>query len=244
MYPDYDKHLLFIGPPFGNYTSYIPFLPYTLSVRGSFTLYEREGKWLQIFKTLRYMSSLNGWVNKIGLRNPGIDYAIKTYKKGEIISIAILEDKEIKLIVNKIPKDMDIELNVSCPNTDKHMINDGLSSFLNKDREWCIIKLPPTGYEEDLERYYNEGFRQFHISNTLPIEYGGLSGPSLIPYTEHNISYIRSKYKDSLIIAGGGIRSLDTIKSYKKLGADHFSVSTVCFNPILFLELYYDFINY
>ena len=37
-----------------------------------------------------------------------------------------MEKNEIKPILNNIPEDMDIELNVSCPNTDKHMINDGL----------------------------------------------------------------------------------------------------------------------
>ena len=38
---------------------------------------------------------------------------------------------------------MNIELNVSCPNLDKKMINEGLSSFLNDNRKWCIIKLSP-----------------------------------------------------------------------------------------------------
>ena len=75
--------ILFISPPFGNYFT---FLPNTIPIRGSFTLKERKGKWMQILKTLRYIPLLNGWVNKIGLRNPGIDYAIRTYKKGEIIS--------------------------------------------------------------------------------------------------------------------------------------------------------------
>ena len=69
--------MLFISPPFGNYIN----LPNTTPIRGSFTLKERKGKWKQIFKTLRYIPHFNGWVNKIGLRNPGIDYAIKTYKK-------------------------------------------------------------------------------------------------------------------------------------------------------------------
>lgn len=231
--------MLFISPPFGNYIN----LPKTTSIRGSFTLYERPGKWSQIFKTLRYIPHLNGWVNKIGLRNPGIDYAIKTYKQGEIISIAIMEEKEIKPIVEKIPEDMDIELNVSCPNTDKHMINKGLKVFLNKKRKWCIIKLPPLHYQEDFDRYYNEGFRQFHISNTLPTKYGGLSGPMIKPYTERNIDYIRKFYPKCVIIAGGGIRSMKDIRDYKFHGATHFSISSLCFNPISFLKFYWDFTN-
>ena len=64
--------MIFISPPFGNYIH----LPNTIPIRGSFTLNERPGKWGQILKTLRYIPGM-GWVNKIGLRNPGIDYAIK-----------------------------------------------------------------------------------------------------------------------------------------------------------------------
>ena len=231
------NHYLFISPPFSNYI----YLPNTIPIRGSFTLYERKGKWSQILKTLRYIPSLNGWVNKIGLRNNGIDYAIKTYKKGEIISIAILNKKEIELILKKIPNDMDIELNVSCPNAEKKMIHKGLKSFMNNERKWCIIKLSPINFEKDLDNYYNDGFRQFHISNTLPVKYGGLSGPSLIPYNINNIKYIKSKYKNTIIIAGGGIRYIEDIYKYKNVGANHFSISSVCFNPYLLTKLYLNY---
>ena len=97
--------MLFISPPFGNYIN----LPNTISIRGSFTLNERPGKWMQILKTLRYIPG-TGWINKIGLRNPGLDYAVNTYKKGEIISIAIMKKNEIPWILKKLPEDMDIEL--------------------------------------------------------------------------------------------------------------------------------------
>jgi dihydroorotate dehydrogenase len=88
----------------------------------------------------------SGWVNKIGLRNKGIDYAIKTYKKGEIISIAILHQEDIDKLLRKVPEDMDIELNVSCPNTEKSVVENGLSQFINDKRSWCIIKLSPVCY--------------------------------------------------------------------------------------------------
>ena len=231
------KSILFISPPFGNYIN----LENTKPIRGSFTLNKRPGKWMQILKTLRYNTILGGWVNKIGLRNPGIDYAIKTYKKGEIISIAILDEKEIKPIEENIPKDMDIELNVSCPNTDKHMINKGLKIFLNPKREWCIIKLPPVHFHDDLDRYYKEGFRQFHLSNTLPVKEGGLSGPHLKTYSKRNIIYINKNYPNCTVIAGGGIRTLKDIADYKNLGAHHFSVSSLCFNPIMFGAFYFKY---
>ena len=228
--------MLFISPPFGNYIN----LPKSTPIRGSFTLNERKGKWIQILKTLRYIPGM-GWVNRIGLRNPGIDYAIKTYQKGEIISIAIMNKWEIEPILKKIPEDMDIELNVSCPNTDKHMISNGLKPFLNKKRNWCIIKLSPLESSLSIDRYYKEGFRQFHASNTLPTENGGLSGKKIKPYTKSTINYIKTMWNDTIIIAGGGIRTMKDIEEYKKAGADHFSVSSLCFNPIAFLKFYNEF---
>lgn len=229
--------MLFINPPFGNYLN----IQNTIPIRGSFTLYERKGLIVNIFKSLRYSPFCGGWVNKIGLRNRGIDYAVETYKKGEIISVAILEEGDINPLLEKIPEDMDIELNVSCPNTEKHLVRDGLSLFINDKRDWCIVKLSPVCETKLIDTYYKEGFRQFHCSNTLPVKYGGLSGPSLIPYTSKLVKYIKKTYPDTVVIAGGGVRSVEQAEKYKKLGADHISVSTLFFNPILswnFLQKY------
>ena len=228
--------MLFISPPFGNYID----LPKSISIKGSFTLNERKGKWSQIFKTLRYLPGL-GWVNKIGLRNPGIDYAIKNYEKGDIVSIAIMNKSEIKPLLKKIPDDMDIELNVSCPNTDKHMISDGLKPFLNSKRNWCIVKLSPLEKCITIQNLYDDGFRQFHASNTLPTERGGLSGKMIKPHTISTIKYIKNTWNDTVIIAGGGIRTMKDVEEYRKAGADHFSVSSLCFNPIAFLNFYIEF---
>ena len=231
--------MLFISPPFGTYID----LPKTISVKGSFTLNERKGKWSQIFKTLRYIPGL-GWVNKIGLRNPGIDYAIENYEKGTIVSVAIMNKWEIKPLLKKIPDDMDIELNVSCPNTKKDLIADGLTPFINKKRNWCIIKLSPTVPSYNIDKFYENGFRQFHASNTLPHpKHGGISGQKIKPYTLGLIRYIKGQYKDTIVIAGGGIRTMKDVEEYRKAGADHFSVSSLCFNPIAFLKFYNEFSN-
>tara|TARA_B100000282_G_scaffold296832_1_gene280355 strand:- start:1495 stop:2187 length:693 start_codon:yes stop_codon:yes gene_type:complete len=230
--------MIFISPPFGNYFN----LPKTIPIRGSFTLNERPGKWSQIFKTLRYVPYL-GWVNKIGLRNPGIDYAINTYKKGEIISIAIMDKSEIKPILDKIPEDMDIELNVSCPNTEESMVKEGLKPFLNNKRNWCIIKLSPTETCYNINCFYEMGFRQFHASNTLPSKRGGVSGEILKPYTMSTIRYLKNNFPDAVVIAGGGIYDFETLKDYEKKGADHFSISTIFFNPfktvLFFSNIYF-----
>lgn len=92
----------------------------------------------QIIKTLNYDFNNKGWVNKIGLRNKGIDWAIKKYKfdKESIISIDIMDYK-------KILKNMDLELNIICPNVKNNLIHDDLYKLLNKEREWCSIKLSP-----------------------------------------------------------------------------------------------------
>tara|TARA_Y100000992_G_scaffold302535_1_gene277166 strand:- start:5335 stop:6033 length:699 start_codon:yes stop_codon:yes gene_type:complete len=231
--------MIFINPPFSNYFSFEK----TISIKGSYTLEPRTGLIMQVLRTLRYSFQHNGWINKIGLRNPGIEYAIKNYKKNSIVSVAILNKEDIPKLIKKIPDDMNIELNISCPNAEKKMITEGIENFLNKKRTWCIIKLSPTTDMELVDNYYKQGFRQFHCSNTYPTPTGGLSGKFLIPYSTKLISNIKSKYSDTTVIGGGGITSKKEIELYKKAGADHFSVSTLFFNPYKFYKFYDAFIR-
>jgi dihydroorotate dehydrogenase len=233
--------VLFISPPFGNYIN----LPNTISIRGSFTLEPREGLLKQIILTFRYSFIHEGWINKIGLRNRGLDYALKKYNnKNYIISIAILKNEEIPIILKKIPEELNIELNISCPNIDKKLIDNNISVFINNKRKWMILKLSPLSSIELVDKYYKLGFRQFHISNTLPIgNKGGLSGCKLMKFNENLIKSINSKYKDCEIIGGGGIRCIDDVYKYKSWGAMHFSVSTLILNPIKFIKFYRTFIN-
>ena len=125
----------------------------------------------------------------------------------------------------------------------KKMVSEGISKFINPKRKWCIIKISPSATNFDIDNYYNMGFRQFHCCNTIPVTNGGLSGPALIPYTSEKIIYLKSKYNDVSVIAGGGIRYINDIYHYKSIGANHFSVSTLLFNPLLFASFMYDFIN-
>ena len=231
--------MFFISPPFSNYLQ----LPNTISIQGSFTLEPRSGLFLQILKTLRYSFEYKGWVNKIGLRNKGIDWALKNVPEKDIISIAIMNENDIQKLNNKIPSNRNIEINVSCPNINKSLISDGLKPFLNKERKWCIIKLSPKTENKEIDKFYKSGFRQFHCCNTIPVKEGGLSGPSLRPYTNEKIEYIKNKYPDSEIISGGGIQSWNDVECYKRIGASHFSASTIFFNPYKALQLYYKYTN-
>lgn len=231
---------LIISPPFGNYIE----LPKCSSVKGSFTLNPREGLFKQIIKTLRYSFEKKGWINKIGLKNKGIKWAVDEYKDtNNIISIAIMEENEIEEFIKIIPNSMNLELNISCPNTDEHLINKNLDKFLNEKREWCSIKLSPYTDMDLIDEYYKLGFRKFHCCNTIPIKEGGLSGISLIPYTSKLTKQIKDKYPDCEVISGGGIRDIETLKNYKNKGASYYSISTLLFNPILFGLFYYDYYN-
>lgn len=228
---------IFISPPFGNYF----YFKNTISIKGTYTLEPRPGAITQILKTLRYSREHKGWINKIGLRNIGIKEGLKKYNyNNDIISIGILEDNEINNFNTIIPKDINLELNISCPNLDKSLIQKDIDKFLNKNRKWCIIKLSPLTTKKEIDMYYSKGFRQFHCCNTLPVKKGGLSGHCLIPYVANMIHYIKHNYKDTVVIAGGGIASFDTINFYKSLGADYFSLSSVMFNPFnFFFKSYY-----
>ncbi len=239
--------MLFISPPFGNYIN----LPYTKSIKGSFTLEKRDGLFLQILKTLRYSFEYGGWKNKIGLRNKGIDWAINKYQEDKylnfyqkpIISIAILDESEIDKFLQKIPDNMDLEINISCPNIEYSLVCNNIYKFLNPKRNWCSIKLSPTTDMKLIDKYYQQGFRKFHCSNTFPTPSGGISGSYLIPYTTNLIKSIKNKYPDTEIIAGGGIRNMNIIEKYKKIGANHFSVSTLVFNPLQFGVFYFNWLK-
>ena len=231
---------LFINPPFSNYIS---FLPCTYPIMGSFTLFPRSGL-LSRLKTIHYSHKYKGWINKMGLRNNGIDWAVKNHPN-KIISIAILNYSDIKQLLTKIPNNTNLEINVSCPNTDHDMVNTGIQQFLNEDRKHCSLKCSPFTTFEEIDNYYKSGFRTFHFSNTLPHPLGGLSGISLVLYTTKLTKYTKDKYgNDVTIIAGGGIRDMNQVFKYKDAGCDHVAVSTLCFNPFMFIIFYTKFMYY
>jgi len=230
--------MLFISPPFGNYIH----LPQTKSIKGSYTLEPRDGLILQILRTLRFSFDKKGWINKIGLRNKGLQYGIDNYNhETDILSIAIMNESEIKPILKMLPENTNIELNVSCPNINKQLNDKGIGQFLNPQRDWCIVKLSPLTNNYTIKKYYSIGFRQFHCCNTLPIVNGGLSGPTLIPYVTEMIKNI-NKYPNTIVIAGGVIQNIQTLNSYKNIGVTNFSVSSLFFHPIksaIFFNDYY-----
>jgi dihydroorotate dehydrogenase len=257
--------MLFISPPFGNYFNFTN-NPNVLPIKGSFTLYSRPAnatyfEYLgslcgQFIRTFRYNFKHGGWVNKIGLRNRGIAYALNTYYKPckeqqipqkNIISVAIMDEMEIEELNQIIPRDCNIELNVSCPNVNKPddyktSVYQKLHLFVDEHRKWCIVKVSLKDKMEHIDAIVNAGITQIHTTNTWPMEdgSGGLSGPFLRERNMPFIRQIRQKYPDLIIIGGGGIRDIDNVEEYEEAGANHFAISTVIFNPILFYYLYRD----
>lgn len=249
-----NDNILFISPPFGNYfpewlTNKI-FNIQTYSITGSFTLEPRDGLFSQIIKTLRYTDNYKypGWVNKIGFRNKGIDWGLEKYynKENNILSIGVIDSNDIQSLAKIIPDDANIEVNVSCPNVDKSfkkISETDVNQFLNSKRQWCIIKLPPTISFSEIDYLYNHGWRQFHCSNTVPVDMGGLSGKSVKSHSLNLSHYISTYYPDATVIAGGGIETIQDVQDYTAAGANHFSVSTLLFNPLRFINFLNDLSN-
>ena len=220
--------MYFIAAPFGNYLKFKD----AISVTGSWTLTPRPGRFKQILKTLRF--SRSGWINRIGLRNPGIEVGIRKHKHNEVLSIAPIKYVDNLNLHKLVPPNISVEINISCPNIthidDRYCLND-INLWIEDKREWCICKIPPVFSEYKIDHIIDQGFTQIHASNTIPTVKGGLSGRAIIPHTLRILKYIKTKYPSVTVIAGGGIYSNDEINMYKDSGADHFSLGTVCFTP-------------
>ncbi len=200
----------FIAAPFGNYIK----TKNTISVSGSWTVEKRTGRIIQIVKTLRYTK--RGWVNKIGLRNPGITIGLPKHKENEVFSIAGIEKEDWRIFAEKIPEDFNVEVNMSCPNIDEHHI-EGIENFNPSTREWFIGKISPLTTFEELDSYINSfKFKQIHACF---------------------VKHIKENYPEIEVIAGGGIDSIKDVEYYKEIGADHVSFGTVCFNPLKLRKL-------
>ncbi len=221
-----DKTKIYISAPFGNYVR----PKNTTPVLGTFTLNRRTGLFIQIAKTLRYSFRDKCWYNALGLRNPGINTGIKRYKPDTILSIAAIAPTDWELLEKKIPKNIPLELNISCPNI-AHF-NDytkDIGCFLARNP---IIKLSPNMSLSDIDSLIDQGFSKFHAVNTLKTSKGARSGKILKEYSTKFITHIKNIDENNSVIAGGGITCIEDINYYKDIGADGYSLGTICFNLI------------
>ena len=221
----------FIAAPFGNYIK----PKGTIPVTGTYTLYPRGNRLWSVLGTLRYSRSLGGWTNRLQLPNPGVKVGLDRQIRGEVLSIAEVQRGDFKELVQIIPVNQSVELNLSCPNLGNALPWDSARVFTQTNvRKWCIAKLSPLTTPEQLSYLIDDlGFTQLHFSNTLPWRgAGGLSGHVLRPYTLELIRLVRENWGDAVtIIAGGGVSDFGAVYEYLNEGANHVSLGSVCFNP-------------
>ncbi|MEM9789286.1 MAG: hypothetical protein AAF842_02655 [Planctomycetota bacterium] len=241
-----------ISAPFGNYIQPAGTTP-TL---GTFTRHARSGRVWRILKTVRYYPRLGAWVNKIGLRNPGIDWlnaraaggrkpiagrlvSVHGFSPGDwrdlLETAAAMRDPDGQAMLG-------VELNLSCPNVGhaaadvpawRELFNVATDA-LGPVGVGLIAKLPPVRYEAMAETAWAAGVRCFHACNTLPVPGGGLSGTPLMPLSLRCIVWLRETLgDDAQLIAGGGISKPEHVDAYRDASADHFALGTVCMDPRL-----------
>ena len=226
---------IILSPPFSNI---YPNIKGTTKIVGTYTLHQRKGMH-RVLTTLR--KTKFGWLNKVGLRNPGIK---KFSKKNSIVSIALENTNEwpefLKILKEKKQKynTIGIEFNVSCPNYSVSNITNEIIKEAKTELNLVIIKIPHNSSLKDINNFCKSDADIIHISNTKSTKKGALSGRSLIDQNLLDIIYIRENYGNSKkIIAGGGIYSFDDLMLYKKAGADYFSLSTSLINPFKTLSI-------
>lgn len=224
---------IIIAAPFGNYLSFSG----CTSTYGTFTWKPRSGRLLQILKTVRYNWRQQSWINKIGLRNPGI-MSVQEPVDG-IISIHGFNTVEWLCLIQYLTgKKLSqyVEFNLSCPNVGHIPDVDDVTPAIQyciKNKLTPICKLPPIRWMDYVRPLYALGVRWFHCCNTIPTPGGGISGKPLKQYSLWACEQIRLTYTpDVKIIGGGGITSKQDIEDYRKAGADYFAIGSYCFNPL------------
>jgi dihydroorotate dehydrogenase len=234
---------LIISAPFGNYIQPSGATP-TL---GTFTRRKRPGRLWRIVRTVRYYRRLGAWVNRIGLRNPGIDWLEARHGSGKVdasdklVSIHGFEPGEWWELLDACARiaPLGIELNISCPNVgDEGGMSwpEGLFARAVEAGASCgsmvIVKLPPVRYETMLEAALDAGVSAFHCCNTLPVKAGGMSGAPLKPLSLRCVAEVRAKAaKGATIIGGGGITNGSDIDEYAQAGADRIALGTKTMHP-------------
>lgn len=230
--------MIYISPPFGTWIQPRTALP----VLGSYTLLPRPGRLGQIIKTVRKVPG--GWVNAIGLRNPGIQ-SLK-YRPGIVFSLAGINDGDWdrlhdELLEKNWPAYL-IELNLSCPNVAEygHPSINTLRKFTLLKNATVSVKLPPNAREIRAlgELSLEAGIRLIHLSNTIPSPRGGISGDLLRMVNLLLVERFSAVFSQAQIIAGGGICSTDHARWYLDVGATHLSLATVFFNLVRGLRVY------
>lgn len=236
--PPLDLAPLVISAPFGNYLQPAGTTP----TIGTYTALRRGGRpaaFGRAVLTVRYYRRLGAWVNRIGLRNPGIDSLLTGRHLGRPIAESILsvhgfDAAEWTLLLQRtaVLQPLAVELNISCPNVGELTWPPELFAEAVATRVPVIVKIPPVRYEAMVVAAHEHGVRWFHATNTLPVPGGGLSGVPLRPLAVAAVRQLRDQFgADVAIIGGGGIRTPEDVAEFAAAGADRFAVGTLAMRP-------------
>jgi len=231
---------LIISAPFGNYIQ----PKGTTPTLGTFTALRRGGDlnraW-SVLLTMRYYPRMKAWVNRIGLRNPGIDWLVDKCKAGKIdvsdkiVSIHGFTPDDWYVLLDKTAplKPLAIELNMSCPNVGHISWPVDLFSRAHATGVPIIAKIPPVNYDAMVEQAYAAGLRMLHCCNTLPNPGGGMSGKPLMAVALQCIQDLRKKtyWNELTVIGGGGIYEAKDVDAYADLGVKYAAIGTKLMNP-------------
>lgn len=229
---------LLISAPFGNYLQ----PPGTTPTLGTFTALRRGGRPAaagRAMLTMRYYRRLQAWVNRIGLRNPGIESVMRRAPHGRpvadcVVSVHGFDAAEWALLLERIHQlqPLAVELNISCPNVGELSWPDRLFADAVGTGVPVIVKVPPVRLELMAESAASQGVRWFHATNTLPVSGGGMSGAPLRPLAVRAVAWLRAALGDDVgIIGGGGIREPHHVAEFAEAGANRFAVGTVALRP-------------
>lgn len=173
-----------------------------------------------------------GWVNRIGLRNPGLP-SIRRFRPDAIYSLAAITPADWAAMAALVPDGANVEVNLGCPNGGEHAIAPDILADLARRCAWLSVKLPPQPEALAVaEQAVACGVAALHLCNTLPTARGGESGPRLRAAALPLVREARRRFGPRLrIIGGGGIYAPDDVAAYREAGADHFSLATIWFTP-------------
>jgi dihydroorotate dehydrogenase len=225
---------LILSAPFGNYLNFAGCTP-TL---GTYTLHRRAGtikRWWRVLSTLR--PTRVGWVNKLGLPNPGIG-ALKQVPAGAILSVHGFDAGEwVELVVRAASLGARVvEFNLSCPNVPVGTTAREVIPAVRKAAAGgvtVLAKLPPLRWAGLALPLLREGVTAFHCCNTVPTPRGGLSGKVLKQFSLCVVEGVRRHLPTGgTVIGGGGITTPGDIADYASAGATHFAVGSYLLNPL------------
>lgn len=207
-----------------------------------------------------------GLINRIGLQNPGVEKFIaekmpflKTLEPPIIVNICgntIEEYVSLAQILDKVEGITGLEINISCPNTDKGGIYFGqdpqiafevVSKVRGATSLPLITKLTPnvTSIVLIAQAAVKAGTNALSLINTLKAKaqirsgphagmwiQGGLSGPAIRPLAVRMVSEVAEASLGVPIIGIGGIINIEDALELLKVGASAIQIGTATFrNP-------------